>query len=143
MELEDFIRVFSERMNLGSLEPDKEGSYTFVFDDHLSVRCFSAGKEAILLNGTIGEFPEDEIKAEEQLRRILKLNLARMKTQKEVLAFAPETRELICYLKTKIKELTADDFMDLVENFVNTFEFWTQSVKDVPTTAPDFFVLRP
>jgi hypothetical protein len=143
VELRDLIGVFSERMGLGSLDPDKDGAYTVVFDDRLSVRCLPAGKDEIILSGAIGEIPEDERKAEEHLKKVLKFNLSRMKIQKEVLAFVPETRELICYLKARMNELTGDDFMELMENFLNTFEFWTESAKDVPATAPQFFLLRP
>jgi hypothetical protein len=130
MELEQLMQSLAERLNLDPPEPYGKDEYRYTFDEDLTVRCLTGGKETVILCGAVAAVPGDEREADELLKRMLKLNLARMKTQKEVLSLDRESGEVILYLKVPTKDLSAEDFEEVMEAFVNTLEYWSRNVKE-------------
>lgn len=136
MELEALIRAFAERLDSAPPEPDDGGVFAFIFDEELSINVIPSGREAVILSATVCRVPERERDAEEFLKKLLKINLAGMKEQREVLCLDRETREVIIYLKVGTDGLSAADFEETMEGFVNTLEYWCRSAVETPQRGP-------
>jgi len=132
MEPEQLIKSLAQKLNHDPPEPGENGEYVWTFDEGLTVRFIPGGKETLILHGGVAKVPGDEREADELLKGMLKLNLARMKKQKEVLSLDRESGEVILYLKVPTTDLSAEDFEEVMEGFLNTLEYWSKNVKDHP-----------
>ena len=97
----------------------------------------------MFLCGDVSKVPENEQESEELLKKILQLNLARMKTQKEVLSLDREAASIILFRKVPLDNITAEAFADIVESFINRMEFWCNTVAAVSQTARPFPMMFP
>jgi hypothetical protein len=62
-----------------------------------------------------------------------------MKTQREVLSLDKEAREVILYREVATDGLSAGDFEETVEGFVNTLEYWVKVAGAEPEGGPPPF----
>ena len=139
MEFDRLIKAFAEQMGAGDMSPEDGGHYLLTFDGRLNVRCLRAGKEKMIISGKVGELPQDERQTDDFLRRLLHINLARMKNQKEVLSIEPEDGRLILFRPVATEEMSVERIMDIMEGFLENMEFWCDTAGEQPKTAPHPF----
>jgi hypothetical protein len=143
MEIGEVIAAFCRRLRVDPPERDGEGRYGFVFDGELTVHCRALGRSEILLTGVPGRVPGQAREAEALLRRLLKINLARMRNQSGVLSLE-DGGDIVLHRAVSAGALTPGDFEGIMERFVNELAFWTETVKGAAGPAtPSPAVLFP
>ena len=124
MKFEELIKEFSERLNI-ELPPRREdSSYQFFIDNRYTVTCLPASGNTFIITAELTDLPQDEIAKKEFLSDILKVNLARMYIQNEILSIDPETKKIILFNRISLDNLDVNHFISFFEQFLNTLEFW-------------------
>lgn len=129
MEFEEMIAVFCGRLRIGLPAPDEKGRYTFVIDDAFTVHFLPGGRSEIILTGAPGRVPGQDGEAEALLRRLLKINLARMRVQSGVLSME-ESGEIVLHRAVSMAAVTPGDFEGILESFVNEMAFWRHAMRE-------------
>ena len=137
MKFEELIRAFTERLYIDLPPPREDGSYQFFVDDRYTVTCLPAAGNTLIITAELTALPQDEWQKKDFLLDILKVNLARMYFQNEVLSLDPETKKLVLFNRISLTNLKVEQFIILFEQFLNTLEFWldyTTQQEKRPTT---------
>lgn len=111
-------------LNLESLDPNPDDSITLRFDGKLELNLSMHTRDRILVRAVVGRLPEDESDQQELLRRLLTLNLSRLRIQEEVLSVEEGTKELVLFEYIS-GDVFARDLVMKLETFLNRTEFWS------------------
>ena len=138
MKLASLMESFAKRLGLHIPAPDASGVYTFEFDE-IPVHGQPGPNHTLILYGVIGDLPEDTLKADEQLKGLLKLNLAQIKNHADVISLGPGNGEMTLHRQLDLTDLDTDSFEPIMENFVNALEYWQLRYQELsaPTASPD------
>ena len=136
-ELDTVLTQFAERHGLAKLRADASGRYFMLVDGDLEIALLQGG-DRIYLEGRLEQLPSDQRKAEELLSHYLRLNLARLQDQQEVLCLEPDGDELVLFRQLPARALTINGFEQALEDFANGLEYWSSgaTAADRPLAPP-------
>ena len=134
MQLTELIDGLREFLRLEELEPDNDGVYSIVFDDGLDVEILALTDRLMLIRSTVADLPEDKEQHEAFLRQQLQQNLPTLHTQNGSLSLDLKQKVLWLHRVARIDQLDVRQLCELVEDFVNTIEWWRQV--EQPAASP-------
>lgn len=135
MRLEQLLAGLTKRMGRSAPPPKGEdGRHVLEFNGDLRVSCEEVPGRGILLTCPVTELPQDADRAEALLRRLLKLSLPRMTTQRAVLCLDEQSRSVLLH-----RGLAADvddaAFQEALEVLLNNLEFWRKNSGNEPAPS--------
>ncbi|MCG8652137.1 MAG: CesT family type III secretion system chaperone [Pirellulales bacterium] len=146
LELIDGLRRY---LQISRLEPDHNGVYTIVFDDGLDIDFIALNDNLLLIRSSIAGVPEDPGEHASFYRDLLQANLRFLRDQTASLSFDEESNQVWLGRTIAVRQQDLSGFCDLVEDFVNTLQWWrgVASQEAVPVQMPadfrSFNMLRP
>lgn len=127
MQLKELIHTFGERLGF-AIEIDDTGVYLFDID-HMQLAIHDLSTIGhVALTGDLG-LPPPEAK-EGLYRLILEGQYLFQETQGATLALHPETGHFALCRSCPLDVLDGERFFTMVEQFVNTLEFWSAIIKN-------------
>jgi len=124
-ELENFLELWASRRQLAPPRRDDEGKHFLVFDGEYEVALSQAGP-SIILETQLAELPGRRDEAEEALKRLLRLQLAKARSEREVLSLAPDRDQLVLFRILRSERLNLLGFDAALGEFVNATAFWLE-----------------
>ncbi|CAM2065475.1 Type III secretion system chaperone [Sulfidibacter corallicola] len=125
MDAKTLIRHFSHSLGLGDIEPEADGTYEFCFDGNLVLHIFPEGRYTVLIHSPVCKIPNDDAHAAEQrIKHLMKLNLAKMGQQRELMTYDEQSREITMYRCLDVSNLNPDTFSEALEAYLNRLEAW-------------------
>ena len=149
MKFEELMDGLRSTLRMPSLEPGRAGVYAIVFDAGLDVELLSLTDRIVLLRSSVADVPEEEDAREDFYRKHLQYNLLVLRDQTATLALDKDAGKVWLYRTVDSSQIDVRMFCDLVEDFVNTLEWWrsfeseSQSQTVRPSDMLPFNMLRP
>lgn len=131
MTLQHLAEAQAERLGMPGIEPDADGAFTFAFEEGLVVSFLQEGDHSFYLRGEVGSLPTTG-DTEAALRRLLQLNFVRIQQQKAFLSVNPEQNLVFLHERLEETQLSVDDAIQAMEQFLNTLEFWRKTLSSEP-----------
>lgn len=130
MRLNALMTELSARLDWEAApEPGESGGYVLEFEDGPRVECLEQPGRGLLLTARVRELPEDPARREALLRRVLSLNLGRLKTRREVLSLDAQSETLRLH-RLLPDNVHLDGFHDALETLLNGLDFWRRNSED-------------
>lgn len=133
-ELNNILEQWTERRQLARPRRDADGKHFFVFDGQFEV-ALSQSAGSIFVETELTELPKCGDEAEDELVRILKLQLAKARSGREVLSLATDRDRWVLFRILPADGLTLRDFDTAVGDFVNAAAFWMVKLTPGDQTA--------
>ncbi|WP_461833103.1 type III secretion system chaperone [Desulfothermus sp.] len=128
MHLKDLLKQLGQEMGLGTLEMDEDNTCRLVFDDIINVDLEVTDDNKILwIYSVIGVLPVDN--REKFYERLLSANLFGKETGDAAFAVDTNTKEVLLITKVNLEKIDFQDFINLLELFVDRTEFWIDEIK--------------
>ena len=124
MGLPDLVSGLCDYLRIEPLEPDASGIYEIVFDDGLDVEILSLSDSQLLVRARIGDVPEEKEQREDFFRTQLQHNLLNLRGQFCSLSWDAQANIVWLYQMAHSNKIDVRGFCDLVNQFVNTLEWW-------------------
>ncbi len=126
-ELDNLLAQWAKRRDLAPPHRNADGKHFLVFDGEFEVALSQQGP-TILLETTLATLPSRRDEAEEVLKRLLRLQLAKARSEREVLSLAPDRDQLVLFRTLRAERLTLFEFDAALGGFVNALAFWTEKL---------------
>lgn len=143
MKLQEFIDATCESLELSGLTPDTEGNYVIVFDGTVEIEIVPKSGTRLILRSRLASIPDDPQEHEAFLRSNLQRNLANLHSQQGALTIDHDAGCLWMYRQVDIQSLDPTIVADLVEDFVNLSDWWSQSDSSHSPVLTPMGMLRP
>lgn len=143
MSFDQLIKSLCERLDLGSLEPNSAGKVEIAFDGGVEIALSALDSQHVLIESSLGFPPLDEFQATQHFQQLLQKSLGRMRKSRAVVSFNEANSEGCIFCIERSDSADADDFMECVEAFVNTVEWWQNAAKPALPTTSMFGFVRP
>ena len=118
------LQEMAQELGIALPEADEDGRYCFLFDGDLDLACLPVGNHRLMLTATVGVWPDDEDAARGLAQHLLRINLARAGSNREVLFLDHQAGELCLYRLLQTDEMILTDFVDKTARFLNNLEAW-------------------
>lgn len=120
----DLIEGLRDYLGMSQLEPDSKGAYTIVFDEGLDVEFLALNDKLLLVRSTVADVPEEEDECESFFRNLLHHNLLFLREQTATLSLEDDAAVVWLARTVVAAQQDVTDFCELVEDFVNTLQWW-------------------
>jgi len=130
MYINDFLKQLAQEIGLNSLEMDVNNTCRLVFDDRINVDMEATDDNMTLwIYSVIGILPVNN--REKFYERLLSANLFGKETGDAAFAVDTNTREVLLITKVNLEKIDFQDFINLLELFVDRAEFWIDEIKRI------------
>jgi len=130
MKLPELMEGLRAQLQLSELAPEEGGVYWIVFEDSLPVAICPLDENHFLLRYEIAALPVDPGQREAFFRKHLHYNLAHLRDQRSTVSLCTETEQLHLHCTVRGSGLSLNQFLELVEEFVNDAAWWQQTGED-------------
>jgi len=139
LSLKQIIKELSELYKMDPPVADESGHYLVLFDRRFDVENFPTGHRSLVIKASIRameNYPEPSVSF---LKKILQWNFVRAHEQDSSISWDPEEDTLFLYRQIPLEDLNFNLFLEYLEEFLNTLEFWNSAIAaqgDLPTRPP-------
>ena len=126
MNLPSLFQEFCDFIAIGSIEPDANGVATIVFDAGLNVEFVALSDRQFLVRSKIADVPENQDERNDFYRTHLQHNMLIVRDQFASLALDDDSKILWLFRTVDSRKVDVRTFSKIVEDFVNTVEWWKQ-----------------
>ena len=143
MKLQEFINAICESLKLSSLTPDADGNFSIVFDGNLEIEIVPKSETRLLLRSRLASLPDDAQEHEVFFRSHLQRNMANLHEQLGAITIDGDAGCLWIYRPVDIQSLDSSSVAELIEDFVNLADWWSQSDSSYSPVLTPMGMMRP
>ena len=133
--LDQVVRHLGERLGLDDFVADEDGSYRLQFDDHINVVVSLQGRSIAVFESVLGMVPDDELQAEQLLKKVLTRSLFHYRTCVDVVCYDQDSEKLVLHKSLDLDDISVSEFHDEVESYLNVLEAWKKTLNDSYSTS--------
>ena len=144
MKAVELVQQLAEQVQLPSLAPNADGIYEIAFDGNLDLEFEIVSVNQLIVRARLESLPDDQDDRAKMTREYLQRNLAHLSHQDQVVALDRLGGLFWIYRLVKTDSMDVRGFCAIVEEFLNSLEWWRQTsstTSSTPTWA--FPMLRP